>query len=135
MKTALAILETNNFYRHLILFKLYIENKGRLNETYRNLENDISELLKEEFNESDFDNAVNYLDNSNYTKYYAKSLTIHGVNYIENFIEDFSKLEIEEQELLEKELPKAYFDFFQFTSNANSVLSFVNNFIKLSDNF
>lgn len=135
MKTALDILETNNFYRHLILFKLYIEHKGKLNEVYRNLEVDISELLKEEFNESDFNVAVNYLDNSNYTKYYASSMTISGVNYIESFIKEFSILEIEEQELLEKKLPKEYFDFFKFSSKVNTVLSFVNNIIKLNNNF
>jgi hypothetical protein len=135
MKTALDILETNNFYRHLILFKLYIEHNGAINNHYGNLRKDIKELLKDEFSMINYNTAVNYLDNANYTKGRGGSMTIYGVNYFENFIKDFSELQIEDQDILEKELPKEYFDFFKFTNKANTVLSFINNIIKVNNNF
>jgi len=135
MKTALDILETNNYYRHLILFKLYIELNGVTNEYYDNLQKDIKNLLKDEFSLKNYNAAINYLDNSNYIKNGGGSLTINGVNYFERFINDFSKLEIEDQNVLEKELPKEYFDFFKFTTKANTVLSFINNIIKVNNNF
>ena len=86
MKTALDILETNNYYRHLILFKLYIEHNGVTNNHYGNLRKDIKELLGDEFSMINYNAAINYLDNANYTKSRGGSMTIYGVNYFENFI-------------------------------------------------
>ncbi|WP_019039072.1 hypothetical protein [Psychroflexus tropicus] len=81
MKKALDILEVNNFYRHLILFKLYIENNGATDKYFRNLEKDIKGLLKNDFSKDNLLTAINYLDGINYTKNRAASLTIAGVEY------------------------------------------------------
>ncbi len=63
MKTALDILETNNYYRHLILFKLYIEHHGVTNKHYSNLRKDIKELLRDEFPMINYNAAINYISN------------------------------------------------------------------------
>ena len=52
MNDALKVLETNNLYRHLILFKLYVESEGNINYVSKLLRRNITELFGTDFNYS-----------------------------------------------------------------------------------
>jgi len=62
-------------------------------------------------------------------------LTFEGNEYFEKWIKSFEKLTDEENENLNKELPKKIFDFFKFSKESTTVLSFVNLILKLSERF
>ncbi len=66
-----------------MLFKLYIEDNGATDEYYSDLDKEIKALLK------DFNAAINYLDEMNYTKSEGGTMTIDGVRHFEDFIEYF----------------------------------------------
>ncbi|MEY8869478.1 hypothetical protein AB9K24_08215 [Meridianimaribacter flavus] len=135
MKKALTLLEANELMRHIILFKLYVESEGSAMQ-HCNIQKSIEELYASDFNKELFFVNKRYLNvNKNYIDRNASFLTYEGLDYFEQWLKSFEKLSSEEVLLLEKELPKPIFDFFKFSKETTTVLSFVNQILKLADRF
>jgi len=135
MNEALRILNKKDFYKYIILFKLYIDSKGNAREMYQgNLKNEIRELHGDDFDIEIFNSAKNYLATNEYTNRFCDYLKLSGIDYFESWIRSFEKLSEEDTALLKKELPKPIFDFFKFTSGTTTVLSFINQILKIKNN-
>ncbi|WP_338731986.1 hypothetical protein [Mangrovimonas cancribranchiae] len=136
MKDALKILEANQLMRHLILFKLYIESDGAAMKYFYQLEKSIEDLYGDDFSRESFLNNKRYLDvNNGFIDRNATFLTYEGLDYLEKWLKSFGELNNEDKDLLNKKLPKPIFDFFKFSKETTTVLSFVNQVLKLSDRF
>lgn len=134
MNKALIILESNQLMRHLILFKLYIEGKGgSIQNVY--VKESIKDIYGDDFDKNSYSRACKYLLNNGYTNRSATYLTHNGIIYFENWIKSFERLTDEENKVLNKSLSEPIFDFFKFTKGTTTVLSFVNQILKLSEKF
>ena len=137
MKEALKILESNNLYRHLILFKLYVESNGNTNYQlkFSLLTNDIKQLFGEDFNPDFYGFSRSYLVSKGYTNQSTTTITHKGIDYFENWIQSFKNLTDEELESIEKSLPEPIFNFFKFTKGTTTVLGFINQILKIAERF
>ncbi|REG89150.1 hypothetical protein [Winogradskyella sediminis] len=136
MSKALNILEANELMRHLILFKLYIESEGRAMKRVDDIKKPIMELYGSDFNNELFRDSIRYLFiNKKFVDRYANELTYEGVDYFESWLKSFENVTKEETDELKRELPQPIFDFFNFTKNSTTLLSFLNQILKLSDKF
>lgn len=136
MNEALKILESNVLMRHIILFKLYIESQGEAMKQFFNLKKSLEELYGNDFNNHLYNQNVRYLSvNKGYVDNNGTSLTYQGIDYLEDWLKSFENLTEDETKNLNKELPKPIFDFFKFTKETTTVLSFVNQILKLAERF
>ncbi|MBU2938257.1 hypothetical protein KO494_01770 [Lacinutrix sp. C3R15] len=136
MNEALKILESNELIRHIVLFKLYIESQGEAMKQIYGLKKSIKELYGNDFNDHIYNQNVRYLSvNKGYIGNNASHLTYKGLEYLEGWLKSFEKLTEDETEKLNKELPQQIFDFFKFTKETTTVLSFVNQMLKLAERF
>ncbi len=134
MEEAKRLLEENELMRYLILFKLYIESSGIAMKQIYNVKNSIMDLYKEDFDRDLYLESVRYLHvNKGYIDRNANSLTYKGLDHTEEWIKTLDKLPDEDIEELKQELPEPFFDFFRFTKNTTTILSFINQLLKLSD--
>ncbi|MBQ4818604.1 hypothetical protein [Aquimarina sp. MMG016] len=127
MNAILEIIETRNLYSHLILFKLYLDSKGRINDIYNgNLDSEISELLGDEFSKEYLYNAKQWLNSKGYTKYIgSRALSEYGRDYLESWILNFEKLESKDKEILKEKLPEKVFKYFGIAADAYTVGTFI----------
>ncbi|MEP5256191.1 MAG: hypothetical protein ABJQ39_14105 [Winogradskyella arenosi] len=136
MSIALNILEANELMRHLILFKLYVDSEGKAMKHVNNIKKPIMELYGSDFNNELFRDSIRYLHvNKEFLDRNATVLTYKGIDYFESWLKSFEKLTNDDTEELRRELSTPIFDFFNFTKNSTTVLSFLNQIFKLSDKF
>jgi hypothetical protein len=136
MSRALNLLESNELMRHLILFKLYIDSKGSAMKRVNDIKKPIMELYGSDFDVEIFRDSARYLYvNKKFIDRNANELTYDGLDYFENWLKSFENVTEDDTEQLKRELPKPIFDFFNFTKKSTTVLSFLNQILKLSDKF
>jgi hypothetical protein len=136
MDNALKILEKNQLYRHIILFKLYVDSNGIALKNVTNIQEPIMELFGKKFENEAYYSNRKYLSKKGYIPpNNASHLTFEGIDYIEGFIKSFEQISDTEIKSLNKELPKPIFDFFKITSKSSDMISFINNIIDLSEKF
>ncbi|MDO6596535.1 hypothetical protein Q4512_06390 [Oceanihabitans sp. 2_MG-2023] len=91
-------------------------------------------LYGNDFNNHLYNQNVRYLAvNKGYVDNNGTSLTYQGIDYLEDWLKSFENLTEDETENLNKKLPKPIFDFFKFTKETTTVLSFVNQILKLAE--
>ena len=134
MNLALKILNEKEFISHIILFKLYIDSKGRINKTYfGDIRKEIESLYdKNEFDIDIYNSSVSFLAMNKYTDRYSNCLKLRGVDYFENWLRNFENLSEDDKILLKKKLPKKIFDFFDFATKTTTVASFIELILKVS---
>lgn len=133
MNQVLKLIQERELYVHLILFKVYLNTKGRTDKVYSgNLTKELTSLFESEFNREYFDTALQYLFTEGYTKYTsAQTLTVEGRRYFEQWIQEFAKLDESEKKLLNEKLPSKIKDFLGITKDAivviKTAVDFFNN--------
>ena len=125
----------NTLYRNLILLKSYALSNGHINE--HNLcersvvRNSIKELLENKFDDEFFSNNVTLLLSQNIiTSINHTSLSSYGIQYVENLIDDLSKLDNEEIEIIKKSNTEKIVKFLDISSKlattGNTIINLIN---------
>lgn len=125
----------NNLYRNLILLKSYVLSNGHINQSNecerKVIKDSIKELLADKFDEDFFNNNIQFLlsqkiiGSINYT-----SLTTYGIQYVENLIDELSKLDNDEIEIIKKSNTEKIVKFLdissKFATTGNTIINLIN---------
>lgn len=108
MNSILDIIDKRHLHKYLILFQVYLFTRGRTNTIYQgNLKQDMKELLKDDFSQESFEDAVQYLISEDLVaNNNASRLSVKGRDHFEKWINEFAELDENEKILLNNNLPE-----------------------------
>ncbi len=133
MNKILKIIETRDLYIHLILFKIYLETRGKTDTPFGgDMRRDLKELFGKEYSHDKYRVAEQYLESEGFTKYNASCYTECGRRYFEDWIRDFENLNQEEHNILQKELSPKMYEFFGLAEKAKTVLDVISKLIEIA---
>lgn len=115
MNEILRIIELRELYVYILLFKIYIETEGRIDDFCNYLERDVQLLFGEQFIYDNYLTAQEYLISEGLTNEDGDGLTPYGRKYIEIWARNFETLTEDEKSHLQTKLPPKVFEFFKFT--------------------
>ena len=136
MNSILEIIDKRNLHMYLIMFKIYLDTRGKTDTGYSgNIEKELEELLEDEYNYDSFCDAKQYLISENLVADKNVSrLSVTGRRDFEDWINEFATLDHQSKINLTNNLPNKVTQYLGITKDAISTLKSAKDLFEFLNN-